>query len=174
MVIGNLIYNWIYLEPPSHPFKENQGLSRYSNIQYYLMLLEGQGLFLHSRISSSLLSPQSLSPSHIQNGSTQMVVVLQRLWLPGHVTFLSLHTSIDSSVWFASLQSLIPLQSWCLGIQRELAHVYSSSAQAGYGQSISSVPSPQSSSWSHCQFWKMQRPLPHLNRKYLLDDFLYL
>ncbi len=128
------------------------------------MLLEGQALFLHVRILSSLLSPQSLSPSHSQNGSTHIVVVSQRIWLPGQVTFLSLHISIDSSVWLASLQSLIPLQSWCLGIQRELAHVYSSSAQAGYVQSTSSVLSPQSSSWSHCQFWKIQRPLPHLKR----------
>ena len=93
-------------------------------------LLVGHERWAQAASSSSELSPQSLSPSHTQKGSTQMLVELHLKWPVGHVVLLA-HNSSASSVVLASLQSLIPLhtctnQSHIFIIQCyiELFHVY--------------------------------------------------
>jgi hypothetical protein len=73
-------------------------------------LLLGHDRCVQAESFSSELSPQSLSPSHSQNGSTQMLVELHLKWLDGQVVFLA-QRSLASSVVLASLQSLIPLQT---------------------------------------------------------------
>jgi hypothetical protein len=71
----------------------------------------GQVLAEQWNSSSSELSPQSLSPSQSQYGSTQMVVVLHCMWVLGQVMFRLPHVSFDSSDVLLSLQSLMPLQT---------------------------------------------------------------
>lgn len=74
-------------------------------------LLLGQERCVQAASLSSELSPQSLSPSHSQNGSTQMLVALHLKCPFGHVVFRA-HRSLASSDVVLSLQSLIPLQTY--------------------------------------------------------------
>lgn len=76
-------------------------------------LFVGQVLWEQCTESSSLLSPQSLSPSHNQYGSTHMFVFSHFKWLAGHVIFFG-HRSWVSSEVALSLQSLTPLHTWKL------------------------------------------------------------
>jgi hypothetical protein len=73
-------------------------------------LLLGQERCEQAESFSSELSPQSLSPSQSQNGSTQMLVELHLKWFDGQVVFRE-QRSLASSVVLVSLQSFIPLQT---------------------------------------------------------------
>ena len=89
------------------------GMHRWSG---HLNEFGGQDLALQWKSSSSELSPQSLSPSQSQYGSTQIVVFLHCIWPSGQVTFWSAQVTLDSSEVLLSLQSLIPLHFWLSGI----------------------------------------------------------
>ena len=89
------------------------GMHRWSG---HLNEFGGQDLALQWKSSSSELSPQSLSPSQSQYGSTQIVVFLHCIWPSGQVTFWSAQVTLDSSEVLLSLQSLMPLHFWLSGI----------------------------------------------------------
>lgn len=124
----------------------------------------GQSKFLQLFSSSSELSPQSFSPSHIQLGRAHTLVETHLNAYGGQVTFRGQGSGCSSSDACPSLQSMVPSQTSSIARQALLlAQANVSSGQGGYTQSYSSDPSRHCFSRSHLAALVIQRPESHRN-----------